>query len=151
MKKVIVVAIFYLFGVQSIAHSQVVVIAHKNSPVNNISSVSLSNLYLGEINKLSNGTKVIPLDLKKGNEAKEIFYEAILGRSVRKMQGYWMEKLLTGRGKPPKSFSSEEGLLREVASNISAIGYVSIANVNGDVKVLTLDGAKPGENGYKLN
>ena len=151
MKKVIVVTIFYLFGIQSIAHSQVVVIAHKNSPVSNISSASLSNLYLGEINKLSNGTKVIPLDLKKGNEAKEIFYEAIFGKSVTKMQGYWMEKLLTGRGKPPKSFSSEEGLLREVASDISAIGYVSISNVNGDVKVLTLDGAKPGENGYKLN
>lgn len=151
MKKIIVVMMFFFFGLHSIAHSQVVIIAHKNNPVNNISSASLSNLYLGEINKLSNGTKVIPLDLKKGNEAKEIFYEAIFGKSVAKMQGYWMEKLLTGRGKPPKSFSSEEGLIREVASDISAIGYVSVANVTGDVKVLALDGAKPGENGYKLN
>ena len=138
-------------GLHSVAHSQVVVIVHKNNPVNNISSASLNNLYLGEINKLTDGTKVVPFDLKKGNEAKEIFYTAIFGKSVTKMQNYWMEKLLTGRGKPPKSFSSEEVLIREVASNISAIGYVSAATVNGDVKVLTLDGAKPGENGYKLN
>lgn len=144
MKSVIAIILFVLICAVS-ASGQVAVIANKSVSVGNIKKSDLLNFYTGDIKKWSDMQPIVVFDLKTKGEVKENFYN-FLGKSSSRMKAIWMKKMLSGEGYPPESMKSEEDLLKKVASTPGAIGYISQAAVNEEVKILmVVDEAKKQE------
>lgn len=117
--------------------AQIAVVANKSINVNQLKKSQLIDIYTGEIRTWSSGDPIFVFDLKTEDETREDFYK-LIGRSSSRMKSIWMKKLLSGEGEPPKEFSSQESLIKKIATTKGAIGFVSIEKVTNDVKVIKI-------------
>jgi len=130
-----IVTILFLFSWAEASFSQVAVIAHKSVPVDTIKKSELLDFYTGDIKKWNDGQSVVILDLKSRGDTRKAFYK-FLGKRPSRMKSIWLKKMLSGEGDPPVFMSSEEEMLKKVASTPGAIGYVNQAKVSEEVKIL---------------
>lgn len=123
IRTIVLLGVFF-FGCASASFGQdVVMIAHKDIGIESISAKEIKYVFLGKLNKI-NDKKIIPITLKKG-PVHENFLDEYIKKNSRQFSTFWKKKLFTGKGKPPKSFKTEEELIKYVASTPGAIGYVS--------------------------
>lgn len=119
------------------ATAEILVIANKNAPIENISKGDLKSIYTGKLFTFPNSNQEVkPLDLTGEGTGKENFYKAVTGKSLRKIKTYWARQLFTGKGKPPESQIDEETMKKTVNSGIAYIGYISAENLDDTVKVI---------------
>lgn len=116
------------------AFAGVAIVVH---PENNatISDENIKRMFLGKEKRFSDGQASVPVNLKEG-EIKDTFNQTFLARSSAQVSAYWSKLIFTGKGTPPKEFSSEQEVLAYVASNKDAIGYIDTSLVNDSVKVI---------------
>jgi len=81
-------------------------------------------IFLGKKKKWSNGNKIHVVTLKQG-PVHEAFLKTVVKKTPAKFSSYWKIATVTGTGIPPKSFDSEEALVKYVAGKEGAVGYVS--------------------------
>jgi hypothetical protein len=80
---------------------------------------------------------VVVVDLKPQTETKTRFYN-FLNMPASRMKSLWLKKMLLGEGEPPVAMKSEEEMLKKVAATPGALGFVSRALVNPQVKTLMI-------------
>ena len=73
---------------------QVVVIAHKSAPLDEIKKGQLLDFYTGDIRLWGDGEPVIVFDLKEKGEVRNTFYK-YLGKSSSRMKSIWMKRMLS--------------------------------------------------------
>ncbi|MEH8021623.1 MULTISPECIES: phosphate ABC transporter substrate-binding protein [Rheinheimera] len=103
---------------------------------NAVSADELSRLFLGRASSFADGTKATPLNLAEGLPARDEFDSKVLSRSASQLKAYWSKLVFTGKGTPPKELVDDAAVKAAVASDASAIGYISSASVDGSVKVV---------------
>lgn len=103
---------------------------------NAVSSDDLSRLFLGRASSFADGAKATPLNLAEGLAAREEFDSKVLSRSASQLKAYWSKLVFTGKGTPPKELADDAAVKAAVASDASAIGYISSASVDASVKVV---------------
>ena len=116
----------------------VVVVANKGIGEDHLSKKEIKSIFLGK--KKSLGGITIQLAVLTGN-AKTVhgrFLETYLKKSPSKFNNYYKKRVFTGKGKEPKSFASEAGLLAFVARTKGAIGYASANVVTDRVKTIEI-------------
>ncbi len=113
------------------------IIAHKNTPVNRISSDALTEIYSNSKTKWSNGDKIFVVILKRG-VVHEAFVHDLLGTTSKKLIDIWKRVIFTGVGTPPKMVKTEAEMIEYVANKKGSIGYISSKSVSNEVKVLSL-------------
>jgi len=70
---------------------------------------------------------------------RQAFTEAIHGKKVTNIKGYWRKMIFSGDAAPPPELASDSEVLSFVAANDDAIGYVSEkAPVGDDIKILEI-------------
>lgn len=127
---------FLLFwGASSLVWAEVSVIVHP-SVAESASASDIERLYLGKTKSLSGGTRVEPLNLAKGNAARDEFNQKVLKKSDSQLKSYWSRLVFTGKAQPPKEVTSEAEAIKLVASDPKAIAYVNSAAVSSEVKVI---------------
>lgn len=125
MRRCSVIGVFVvllLFAAQAVA--QVIVIANNSVTEKTLERESLERIYLGKKLQWSDGSKVVPVILKSGAVHKN-FVKRYVDRDPAQFNTYWKQAVFTGRGVPPKSFSSEAELIKFVNQTPGAVGYVS--------------------------
>ncbi len=127
--------IFLLLLLKTTASAQVAVIAHRAVPVDSLKKSELVNIYTSDVKEWSDGTKILPKDLKDKEETRKVFYKYV-GKSPSRMKSIWLKKLLAGESDPPETIPSEDKMLTKVASSPGAIGFVALTKVNNSVKTL---------------
>lgn len=132
MKRLIIV-LFLIFIVESFA--QVSVIVNKSVPETSINSSKLSGIYSLSQVKWSDGSKIVVYEQSSDNDQKAKFYQFI-SKEPQALKKEWLKKQFSGEAKAPESLSSDEDVLKKVASTPGAIGYVKSSSVNSTVKVL---------------
>ena len=135
--KVVVLTIVIFFKFVYLSFSQVAVIAHISVPVDTISKSELVDLYTKDIKFWSDKIPVVIFDLKPKTDVKKSFYDFI-GKSSSRMKSIWMKKKLSGEGDPPKSYLTEEDILKNIVSTPGSIGYISSDKVTNNIKVLAI-------------
>lgn len=133
-KRILLVLAMLLFCAIG-AQAQVAVIVNKSVPAASLNGAKLSDLYSLSTKTWDNGTKVVVFDQKTDNDVKSKFY-SFVGKSAADMKKVWMRVQLSGEGKAPEALSSDDEVIKKVASTPGAIGYVSADKVTGDVKVV---------------
>lgn len=120
----------------TMAQAGVAVIAHPSTKVNSLTADQVSQLFLGRINQLPDGTVVNPLDVGEGSPLRGEFIDKVLGKNEQQMRSYWSRMIFTGKAQPPRVMNSASDVLRAVASTPGYIGYVDSKDAGDKVKVL---------------
>ncbi len=113
------------------------IIVHTNVPTEELENETIERIYLGKLTRWPDDVKIIPVMLKEG-DTHETFIVEVLESTTSRFMTFWRQAVFTGRGIPPKSFSSEKELLEYVANTPGAIGYVSHRIVLDGVKHIPL-------------
>ena len=119
--------------------SEVVVVA-ANSPVSAVTTDQLSQLFLGKVHTLPNGSSAVLIDQTEGSTARDDFYSKATGKSAAQIKALWSRLTFSGAAQPPKSASGDAEVKKFVSTIPGAIGYIDKTAVDSSVKVvLTLD------------
>jgi ABC-type phosphate transport system substrate-binding protein len=111
------------------ARADVVVIVSAQSTTT-ITASEISRVYLGESNTLT------PVDLANPSHARREFYTKVVGKDDSQVRARWSKLVFTGKGSAPKELPSGEDVVKAVAADPHAIGYVDRSFVNMTVKVI---------------
>ncbi len=132
------------------AEEQVIaIVVDRDNPRSDIGVEELRSLFLGKRHEWPDGTRAVPVDLDSG-APRPAFCAKVLRMTEADYERYWVDQKVRGAGTGPRSVSSPGLAIRLVARVRGAVGYVPLSRVDGSVKVLTVDGVRPGQPGYPL-
>lgn len=114
-----------------------VVIANKNVPSSTLSSDDIKQIFLGNKTSWDNGDKIVFV-VQDRTDTADAFLKAYIRKSASQYDNYWKKQVFTGKGKAPKSFSSDQELAEFVANTPGAIGYVSSGANANDTKTISV-------------
>lgn len=132
-----------------------IVVSERWDGLRAISIPVLRQAYLGRRTRLA-GKRLRCLDLPAGSPARDAFARAVIGRSERAMERYWLRQALSG-GAPPPREADTAGMLALVAREVGALGYLEWKGQPppAGVRVLALEVGgrtlRPGDDGYPLH
>jgi len=115
-----------VMAVPAYASDFVIIMSDAYGEVSSISASKLKKLYLRD-DKEYKGVSAKPVQLSEGDALRAAFLQEILGMDEDALKNYWIQASLDGKGKPPKSLSSEKAVIKYVSKKKGAIGYVSAA------------------------
>lgn len=101
------------------------VVVNVSNPASAESKSTLSKIFLKKVREWDSKDKVNPYDLDEKSEARKAFSDAVHGKSVSAIKSYWQRMIFSGRDVPPDEIASEADLLKKVAADKGAIGYVA--------------------------
>ena len=112
------------------ARADVVVIVSAQSNTAAISADQLSRVYLGKSNTMT------PVDIAGPSSARREFYAKVVGKDEAQVMAKRMSLVITGKGAAPKELASGADVVKAVAADPNAIGYVDRSFVNMTVKIV---------------
>lgn len=130
-----------LFNLKAEAYAEdtVVIIVNKDNPVQRLSENEIKKIYTNYVLSWPDGAPITLYDLTLQNPLRYIFSDRIFGRSPDRIAEDWAHLKITNEAKnPPLTMKSEALIIRRVAAERGAIGYVSFSAVkdNPDVKIV---------------
>jgi hypothetical protein len=130
--------------------TELVVVVGAASPLRDISRSTLRRAYLGEVTE-DHGARLVPLNQPPGAPARVAFDRALLGLEPDAIARFWIDQRIRGQGSAPRAIPTVSLLLRVLAQLPGGISYLRRAELPANattIKVLTVDGKKPGDAGY---
>ncbi len=127
------VVVVGLFNSSAAIADVVVIVNPANSAA--IDEEQIAKIFLGQTKTFSNGSEATPIDQKEG-PLREEFGNKLLKKNPSQLKAQWARQIFTGGAKPPKEMTSDDEILKFVASTPGAIAYVDSSKVNKSVKVV---------------
>jgi ABC-type phosphate transport system substrate-binding protein len=109
------------------ANAEVVVIVSAKSTASTMTPDEIANIYLGK------STAMKPVD--NATPVRAQFYTKVAGKDEAQ-EAIWSKLVFTGKATPPKEMASSADVVKAVAADPNAIGYVDKDAVDGTVKVV---------------
>ncbi len=132
----VVIGMLFTFPSAGFADN-VLIITNKNVSETTISKDDVKSIFIGEKTDWSNGEKITFVTLDEG-KTHELFLGNYVKRTPAQYSRFWKKQIFTGKGRKPKSFKTEEGVVDFVAETDGAIGYISTESASNKVKVMTI-------------
>lgn len=117
------------------------IVVNVSNSMQTISQVTLSQIFLKKVTTWNDGAEIFPVDLVEESLIRKVFSLKIHKRSIAKIKSYWKRQVFAKKNYPPPQMEDEQDVIAFVASDASAIGYVSRSTpVNGaGVKVILIE------------
>ena len=136
-----------LLGSTVPAVGQVAVVTHPESHLQNLSLDELGRIYLGQTATTGAGK----VRLAEFGPLREVFYGSVVGMADRQFVRHWIGVVFRGGSvDPPVLFADAQELCDFVRGEPGAIAFLSLPDVQ-DLKVLTIDGMRPSDEGYPIS
>lgn len=136
---IVTLSILTLFSRYSLAGQQVLVV-NKNNPTSQLTVSELKRIYNGNIKLWNNGHNVIPVVLSDSDPLSINFVKRVFGVDIEFWRGLWIQKSLSGNATPPHQEKNCSSVIKFVASEPGAIGFIKKESLTSDVKVISIDG-----------
>jgi hypothetical protein len=130
--------------------TEVVVVVGTQSLLHDISRSALRRAYLGDVTE-DHGTRLVPLNQPPGMPARVAFDRALLGLEPDAIARFWIDQRIRGQGSAPRAIPTVSLLLRVLAQLPGGITYLRRSDLPANstaIKIITVDGKKPGDAGY---
>lgn len=125
------------------ADGTIVVIVNKANAVASVDLGELRPVFQTTKKSLGVGGDVTPLNLPTESKLRQEFDLAVLGLDPDRAARYWKDRKIRGGARAPKQLPSTSAVLAAVSADPTAIGYITLAEVNHTVKVVAkLSGRK---------
>ncbi|MDR3479751.1 MAG: hypothetical protein P4L91_03465 [Burkholderiaceae bacterium] len=125
---------FVLAGVLSAisvpALAELVVVVNPKNMAGNMSQERIAQFFLGI------STALRPLDQTDGSPIRAEFYKKVADKEPSQVKAVWSKLVFTGKGKPPKEYSSSAEVKKAIEADPNAIGYIEKSAVDSGVKVI---------------
>jgi|ERR1700733_1976229 len=149
----IALSLFAGFCVCSVADEppELAVVVNKSRVPATADLAELRQMILGDRLKWRDGEGVLAVQTPPDSPERALMMKTVFKMNDAALKRYYM--LATFNGKEvvmPRDVSSAAALKKFVAGNPGAVGCIFASDVDDSVKVLKVDGAAPGEPGYKL-
>lgn len=116
------------------AEPEIVIIAHANNEMGELTRKQIADIYMGRITSLPNGNIPLPLDYQGDSAARAHFYQAVTGKNMAQINAYWARLSFTGQANPPRRLADKAAVLKVVEKNQDALGYVESIPADNTVK-----------------
>jgi ABC-type phosphate transport system substrate-binding protein len=117
------------------AESHLKLIAHP-SRAGTLTESDVRAIYLKQKRFWNDGRPIVPINREAGSDTRERFSDKIFGQDSRRLATYWNQRYFESGEFPPATLASEEAVMRFVAGNENAIGYVTVDDVGDSVAVV---------------
>ncbi len=128
----------------------IAVVVHPESSVKELSAGELRSIFLGQKKQWSSGEPIVPLYLVPTSEVAAAFSQKALGKSLEDLEKYWIDERIRGGAKKPRTVPTPATARKLVGSLPNAIAYIPLADVDGSVRVIAVDGVAPSSGGYRI-
>lgn len=118
------------------AFAGIAVIVSAKSPAGALDKATAASLYLGKTTALPGGGSAKLYDLPDSNPARERFYQAVAGKSASQVKAVWSRLVFSGRALPPRELANDAAVVKAVAADPTAVGYVDESALDGSVKAV---------------
>ena len=118
------------------ATAELVVVVNPKSGVERLNRDEVINIFLGRYRQLPSGIAAQPVDLPATQPEKALLYHLLVGKDLDQIASYWSRLVFSGRTSPPIQAGSAEEVLRFVAANRGAVGYLDRGRVDTRVRVV---------------
>ncbi len=125
-----------IFGMAARANADVVVIVSAQNPISSLTAAQTARIFLGKTNNFPNDSAATPFDQLAGSSARNEFYSKVVRKSNAQLSAYWAKVIFTGDGRSPEKLENDAAVIKAVAGDPSAIGYVNKSAVDNSVKVV---------------
>lgn len=140
--KQLAVALALVFGASTWSaeggaeQDEIAVVVSRANPTSRVEQRELRPLFQTTRTEWSSGVRAVPLNLPEDNSLRMDFDRVILGLDPDGVKKYWIDRKIRGGERPPKKVPSSGAVLRIVAKDAGAIGYISSRDVDNSVKVV---------------
>jgi ABC-type phosphate transport system substrate-binding protein len=129
----------------------VAVVVNDKNPVVNLSHPELRKIFAGEKRSWP-GSLPIKLFVRDPGARERATLLKLLGMSESEYKEYWTAKVFRGEAQTEPNRLPSNGMQKEaIVAYPGAVALVTIQDVKPGMKVVKVDGHKPGEAGYPLN
>jgi ABC-type phosphate transport system substrate-binding protein len=104
--------------------SEFVVVVNEANPTTELPREELARIFLKRQVRWSHGTPVTAMDQPEGADVRKAFSVAVHDRSATAIRAFWQQQIFSGRDIPPVEKPGDADVMRAVADNVGAIGYV---------------------------
>ena len=129
----------------------VAVVVNDKNPVDSLSRPELRKIFAGEKRSWP-GSLPIKLFVRTPGARERATLLRLLGMSESEYKEYWSAKVFRGEAQTEPNGLPSNGMQKEaIAAYPGAVALVNIQDVKPGMKVVKVEGHKPGEAGYPLN
>jgi ABC-type phosphate transport system substrate-binding protein len=133
------------------AADEIAVIVNKSNPINAMPMIQLRKIVLGEEPKWPGGGKIIVWMTSPGQRERAGTLKIVCGMSETDFTLHFMHASFKGdSGDPPRTVGSAALLRQSIAGAANGVGFIAASQLDDSVKVVAIDGNRPGEPAYKL-
>ena len=111
------------------AQAETVVIVSAKSTATTMTPEEISDIYLGK------ATTMKPVDSGDA-PVRTQFYSKVAGKDDAQVKAIWARLVFTGKATPPKVLASSADVVKAVAADPNAIGYVDKSAADATVKIV---------------
>lgn len=133
--RTIILCLLIVFTFTVWAEAKQLIIVNNSVTQSSLSKEDVQLIFLGKKKKWDNGQRIKVAVLKSG-PVNEAFLDKYLNKTPSKYSSYWKIAIVSGTGRPPKSFDSEQELIDYVSKEKGAIGYISSQTPFTNVKAI---------------
>ncbi|MBV8803663.1 MAG: hypothetical protein JO042_01425 [Sinobacteraceae bacterium] len=112
------------------ASADTVVIVSAQSKVTTLTPAQISRIYQGKSNLMK------PVEIAQPSQARREFYAKVVGVDEARVKAGWASLVFTGKGTAPREYPTGTEVVKAVAADPNAIGYVDKSFVNMTVKII---------------
>ncbi|NNE45354.1 MAG: hypothetical protein HKN37_01710 [Rhodothermales bacterium] len=126
------------------ASAQIAVIGNTEDGTTDLTMLELQQVYAGQSGRFTS--------ICIQRSLSDAFFGVVLDRTDHAIRKHWIKLLLSGQvPQGPVGLRTDEEVIDYVRSHTGAIGFVSAASVTDDVRLIQIDGRRPGQAGYAIN
>ena len=131
--------------------ADVAVIVHPSNPLSDVSLGDLERIFKMEQQHWDGGGRIYVVLQESGTPEKNLVLKRLYRMKDGDLKQHYLGKLYRGEiASFPRIAHSNAAARRLVSQAPSAISFVDAASADASVKVLRIDGKRPGEPGYVL-
>jgi ABC-type phosphate transport system substrate-binding protein len=112
-----------------VARADVVVVVSAKSTTTTMTPEEISQIYLGK----SKAKKPVETS---GSPIRSQFYSKVAGKDEAQVKAIWSKLVFTGKATAPKELPTSADVVKAVAADPEAIGYLEKSAIDSSVKVV---------------
>lgn len=113
----------------NVAYADVVVVVSAKSTTTTMTAEEISQIYLGKSKAMK------PVEAA-GAPMRSQFYSKVAGKDEAQVKAIWSKLVFTGKATAPKELPTSADVVKAVAADSNAIGYVDKSAVDPSVKIV---------------
>lgn len=131
--------------------AELAVVVNKSRQPDTADLAELRQMILGDRLRWRDGEGVVAVQTPADSPERALMMKTIFKMNDAALKRYYMLAVFNGKEVVmPREVSSVAALKKFVATNPGAVGCIFASEVDDTVKVIKVDGAAPGDPGYKL-